>query len=226
MVERHELNPNAYHHKDVWDYDSADRYLKGGRDPNQRPLYDRGLNVYRSSDRMFRIYIAYYASSPIVIYEPGDVVILPDVTRYYTMRPSTRRIIRDYANIDDVSYAGGKYQLYRAMDERTPSSTRRCRSCSGLGHHVYTCTGYNIRNQYRLVLTTMGKKVFPQSCTVGDPDKQGLAHRESMQCNNCSGTGKVIWGNKAIPTEWDGKELILDIKSNSIVKPSVLVRVL
>jgi hypothetical protein len=197
----------------VHDFDSALAFIKAGQTPDEkRYLYDRGLTLYLIDSETIHLRYNYH-SFVFLTYKPNGVVILPDTTNWRAMRPSIRRVVAQYANLKELGYKNGKYYLHRSFDPTTPLKVRRCSKCRGQGTFTFTCNGDS--SPYRTIKTFDNRSIgIFHHCTNNNTSEP---HREIAACSSCKETGKIQWGGKNIPTEWDGKPLRLDIATGFIL---------
>jgi hypothetical protein len=198
MVDKLDLLPHNQWMK-VYDYDSAIKHIEEGKDPEgKRPLYERGLYAFRLEND--RVSIAPYWSkdNPLVIYEPNGIVIIPPVHQF--LRASLRRVITNYANLNELIYRKKTLLISTAASAKTQLKERRCANCSGQKKHTWLCTG---QDGWHNVTGSNGKTFQVYLDCTKQGETRTVPHREQLDCHRCSGTGKVPWGGKFIPSEWD-----------------------
>jgi len=198
MVDKLDLLPHNQWMR-VYDYDSAIKHIEEGKDPEgKRPLYERGLYAFRLENDQVSIAPYWSKDNPLVIYEPNGIVIIPPVHQF--LRASLRRVITNYANLNELIYRKQKLLISTAASAKTQLKERRCANCSGQKKHTWLCTG---QDGWHNVTGSNGKTFQVRLDCTKQGETRTVPHREQLDCHRCSGTGKVPWGGKFIPSEWD-----------------------
>lgn len=198
MVDKAQLLPHNQWLR-VYDYDSAIKHIEEGKDPEgKRPLYERGLYAFKLENEQVSIAPYWSKDNPLVIYEPNGMVVIPPVTM--VMRASWRRAVVNYANLNGLTYRKQKLLISTSASAKTAIKERRCANCSGQKKHTWLCTG---QDGWRNVTGSNGKAFQVHHDCTKQGDARTLPHREQLDCHRCGGTGKVPWGGKFIPSEWD-----------------------
>ena len=214
MVNPQDLLPSSRRSK-VHDLDSAIKWIEGGNSKeSHRFLYDGYLYVYKDEDGSAYIASTWAKDQPLLRYHPDDTVTVGPFPNGY-LAPSLKRKLAAYANMHSLKLKGKTTLLVTlANASQKPTKLVRCKQCSGMGKHTVICDG---EDGYRIIITASGKEFRSYyNCTRNNSTN---SHREIFECNNCTGTGKVSWGGKLIPTEWDAtKPLRMKIVTGEILE--------
>lgn len=205
------------------DYDSAARWLAGGRKKNDRPMYWHGMRLQtRGND------IAAYSQwlqTDLALYHPDNSMTIqaPTVSSHWGTWDSLKSQGVRYA----LTAISGVFNIYQKDYKHyvvprdavvSPSKIQGCRTCASSGKVDWYCSPTNC---WDVVTNESGKRVCPThpEATVNmyrtwhhadcEHGKQGHVLYKVAQCWYCAGSGKREYGLKRIPIKWDGSPLRL-----------------
>jgi hypothetical protein len=222
----------------MWNYDLAKDYLAGGRKKHDRPLYDRGLRLWKinkwSPTSDITIGWPGYGDGYITYHNDGTTTLNCSPKQAHwggTWSPlrsySTRFTIQRYTGITIVQ-RNFNFYIEEVNGGYTPPKIQGCRQCKQTG--------------------LVDKYCYPSTCYAGyaagqcpdHPDATGIWHHvpcehgntdghtipRGQTCYFCGGTKKRDYGSKPIRIQWDGSPL--KVKDGKIVRvePSALERML
>jgi hypothetical protein len=199
----------------VYDYDSAQTWLAGGRKKYDRPLYTRGLRLqYRGKDIAVRD--KWGGFDPILFHPDGTMTIqAPQSTTSWggSWNPlrsqGVRYVIRQFAGLQDVFQRNNNYYITTANALLTPTKIQKCRTCHGSGKVDDWCNpGYcraNPCEEHPWASHSTGWHYA--LCAHGNKDSHKVP--QARNCYRCSGNGRKDYGNKPISLMWDGSPLRL-----------------
>lgn len=195
----------------VHDYESAKKWIQGGRSKVSRPLYRNSLSVrlvepdnpetditmhYRwrhitqgeqaeTLDRSSFKTRWERTRYPILIFKHDGSVILSDEHKYYA---GPRRVMTAYSGLVDIYRSGGVIKIRQETDEIIPSKRkpRACKACSGDKYIVYTCWEGS-GPQDREVLDKCYAHV---TCHWANPEH--MTHIVKAKCIKCHGLGYTV----------------------------------
>jgi len=199
----------------VYDYDSAQTWLAGGRKKYDRPLYTRGLRLqYRGKDIAVRD--KWGGFDPILFHADGTMTIqAPQSTSHWggSWNPlrsqGVRYVIKQFSGLQDVFQKANNYYITASDAPLTPAKIQKCRSCHGLGKVDDWCNPGLCRNNpceehpWYVNNTYWHYSV----CEHGEKDSHTIP--KGRQCHRCAGNGLRDYGTKPISLMWDGSPLRL-----------------
>ena len=213
MVNPQDLLPSSRHAK-VYDLDSAIKFIEAGNTPEtHRYLYDGHLYAYKQPDGSVTIAPGWDKTRPLLTYLKDDVVIIGPFANGHIPQ-SYKRKVAYYGNLYKLSSNSHRLLVTLPNAKITKNKEVKCRSCSGMKRHVFMCDG---NSNYRTITTGAGKQISGWfNCTQNNSTN---THREMIDCGYCRGTGKVSWGGKPIPMEWEvTKPLRMKIVTGEILE--------
>jgi hypothetical protein len=214
------------------DWQWADAYLKGGRKKYERPLYDRGLRIWKSNkwdpDSDIHIGWTWNGYQSFVIYhKDGSTTIQaqqPSAVRWQPLFGySVRFTIQRYAGVHNVFQRNFKHYIIENDFRITPAKIQGCRQCSQTGLQdvwcypdvcydatvsadgKYTCDSHPDIDPAKL--TNMYSRWHRIPCEHGLDD--GHTIKNGTTCCYCNGTKKRDYGSKPERMLWDGSPLRL-----------------
>jgi hypothetical protein len=224
------------------DWQWASDYLSHGRKKYIRPLYDRGLYIWKENkwDPDSNIHVGWTYSGitqRFVTYHKNSTTTIQALSpypnsSYSPLRSySTRFTIVRYAGLHSLIQKDFKFYIIESDPTQTPPKIQGCRKCkqSGLIDKwcgVTTCWNVNHREDGTPYCEKHPDLVISQlspyhrwhyiSCEHGVQD--GHTIPKGQECHYCNGTGKRDYGSKLERTLWDGSPL--RIKDGKIIKSS------
>ena len=212
MVNVNDLLPQ---HKSnaIYDYDSALAYIKASGEHNTETYVSyTGLKIRLDDDGSISA-SQNWSNRKLFSYLKNGVVRIEDMTDYSRISASLRRTIARYTNLVALDYVKGRFLIRRPSDKLTAVKKRKCDLCSGQSRLYYSCEGVE---GGRRIITQVGELYADTKCSLDAPARYAV-HRESIPCGKCKGEGKIPWGGKPIPMEWDRQVLYLDIATGLIL---------
>jgi hypothetical protein len=213
------------------DWDWADAFLKGGRKKYERPLYDRGLRIYKTNkwdaDSDINISWSWNMSTPFVTYHKNGTTTINGPIYPHgwpTLRSqSVRLTIQRYAGIK-VFQRNYKFYLEEKGAPLGPAKIQGCRMCKQSGRldswcHPSTCwdgnsSTTNLCPTHPDATLRVGKSWHYVPCEHGNTDGHTVV--KGQECYSCGGTKKRDYGSKPERTQWTGTPLRL--RDGKIIK--------
>lgn len=221
------------------DWQWASNYLSNGKKKYERPLYDRGLRIWKenkwSADSDISVGWTYSGvrNKFVTYHKDGTTTIQalnPWQNSWNPLRSySTRFTITRYAGIHSVIQRDFKFYIIEDNPTQTPPKIQGCRQCKQTGTTTlwcgpYTCWDTDHREDgspycekhpdLDVSLLNRYSRWHHVPCVHGNPDGHDIPN--GQQCYYCSGTGKRDYGSKFERTLWDGSPLRL--KDGKIIK--------
>jgi hypothetical protein len=221
----------------VLDWQWGNTFLNGGRKKYERPLYDRGLRIWRdnkwSPDSDIHVGWRFNGNQSFVTYhKDGSTTIQgnpQNTTGWYGWTPlrsqSVRLTINRYAGIK-VFQRNYKFYLQEPDAPISAPKIQGCRMCKQSGLVDGWCSSstcwsgdfYPINDEETVFACSKhpdAEPPFPMSfyryhkipCEHGSLDSHTTP--KTNQCYYCSGSGKRDYGSKPERTQWDGTPLRL-----------------
>jgi hypothetical protein len=198
----------------VYDYVTAELWLKGGKKKTERPLYTRGARLFQRADHI-AVALGWAQSYDVVLFHPdGTTTIQCQANGHWNplWSQGVRAIIRDFSGLHDVHQRKNKWYIVEANPSRTPPKIQGCRVCKSSGLVDVQCWGP--RSCYQNIPC----EKHPEA--VIDPNNPHARWHEAKQCEHnktakhmmykaekcywCSGVGKRDYGSKLVSLQWDG----------------------
>ena len=213
------------------DWDWADAFLKGGRKKYERPLYDRGLRIWKTNkwdaDSDINVGHKWMTQTPFVTYHKNGTTTISAPTfphGWSALRGySTRFTILRYAGIK-VMQRNYKFFLEEKDPVVSPPKIQGCRKCKQSGlldSWCYPNTCWDVRTTTTNTCPThpdavirLGSSWHYVPCEHGD--NSGHKVPNGQECYSCNGVGKRDYGSKPERTQWDGSPLRL--RDGKIIK--------
>jgi hypothetical protein len=217
------------------DWQWASTFLAGGRKKYERPLYDRGLRIWKTNkwdpDSDINVGWKYGSTQTFVTYhKDGTTTIQGNQqpthwgSNWLPLRSqSVRLTILRYAGIH-VSQRNFKFYLTESDAPLTPPKIQGCRTCKQSGLidswcHPSPCWDMLDDN----TCPTHPDFVHDDKWRRGwhynlCPHGQDVGHTQpkGQECYSCGGTKKRDYGSKPERTQWDGTPLRL--RDGKIIK--------
>jgi len=215
-----------------WDW--ADDFLKRGRKKYERPLYDRGLRIWKedkwSPDSDINIGWKYNQQAvKMVTYHKDGTTTINGIQKgtYYggnasyviLNSQSTRLTIHRYAGIQ-VFQRNFKFYLQEDNAPLTPAKIQGCRTCKQTGLQdswcsSTTCWNTQVDDEGQVVCKEHPDALMAASwrgwhyvpCEHGNNASHVIPKGEP--CHYCRGSKKRDYGSKPERTQWDGTPLRL-----------------
>lgn len=223
----------------MYDYNWAIDYLSRGRKKYIRPLYDRGLYIFKEEkwNPNSDIHVAWRGGPAFVVYHPDNTTTIQCETQTTTWGgvynflhgQGTRFTIARYANLERVFMKNHKPYITELDAGLTPSKIQGCRTCKQTGlvdSWCYSRICYNMMDSANLcsehgrvaeeLLLTYGNR-HRLPCPHGKLD--GHSVPRDQQCFSCLGVRKREYGLKKISLAWDGSPLRL--KDGKVIKTPI-----
>lgn len=219
----------------MWSYYDASQYLSMGRKKYERPLYDRGLRIWKENkwDPNSPISVGWNLAYPLVTYHPDNSVTIqaPQTNMYYnTLRAySVRFTIARYSGIKDLFQRNFKYYIVEKDARRTPAKEQGCRQCKQTGKTDLYCyadmcwgpVNNNICNVHGFVddkFMSYNARWHIVPCKHGLGDASNRQHMipNGADCGYCNGTKRRMYGGGYERIQWDGSPLRL--KDGNLIK--------
>jgi len=212
-----------------YDWDWADRFLKGGRKKYERPLYDRGLRIWKTNkwdaDSDINVGYTWNGTTPYVTYHKDGTTTIQGFTYAHGWSAlrgySTRFTIQRYAGIT-VLQRNFKFYLQEDDAPLSPPKIQGCRTCAQSGLVDGWCWS---RTCYDGKLNADGKMycdTHPEANYIGQlhqyrwhsvPCPHGLSDghpvTKELVCSTCKGSKKYDYGSKPERMLWNGSPLRL-----------------
>jgi hypothetical protein len=211
------------------DWDWADGFLKGGRKKYERPLYDRGLRIWKTNkwdaDSDISIGWRWNMSAPFVTYHKDGTTTIggPSYPHGWSSlrSQSVRLTIQRYAGIS-VNQRNFKFYLTENDAPLTPPKIHGCRTCSQSGLvdgwcWSATCYEGKLNDEGRMYC-----EAHPDANYIGQLHqyrwhstacKHGLTDghpvKKEIVCSTCNGNRKYDYGSKPERMLWTGTPLRL-----------------
>jgi hypothetical protein len=225
----------------AYDWQWANDFLSRGRKKYERPLYDRGLRIFKTNkwDADSDINVAYpwISQTPFVTYHKDGTTTIkaPSFPHgWSSLRGySTRFTIQRYAGIS-VMQRNFKFYLQEYDAPLTAPKIQGCRTCSQSGLVDGWCWSPTC---YEGKLDGNGKmycETHPEANYIGQMHqyrwhkmecKHGLTDghpvTKDIVCGTCQGTKKYDYGSKPERTQWDGTPLKL--RDGKIIKSAATI---
>lgn len=213
----------------VPDWQWADTFLKGGRKKYERPLYDRGLRLYKTNkwdaDSDINISWSWNKSTPFVTYHKDGTTTINGPTYPHgwpTLRSqSVRLTINRYAGIK-IYQRNFKFYLEEYDAPIGPAKIQGCRTCKQTGLVDGWCYGQSCYDGKKGEDGSMYCPTHPDAAYIGKiyqyawhevPCEHGLTKGHDVvkgfTCPTCSGAKKRDYGSKPERTQWNGSPLRL-----------------
>lgn len=196
-------------------YTDAVRYLQGGRNKNDRPLYTGGLRLQRHSNGDICVFATWIRESIVTIH-PNDVRTIRVDGTNTSYNPlysqSVRRLIAQYSGLTRVFQKKGKFYIVPNDYTLTPPKIQKCRRCSSQGLISSWCMGHTCWSsacdpETRVVTISRSNQYHHHPC------EHGYVHSHeiplSRTCYSCNGSGKMDYGSNPVAMLWDGSPLRL-----------------
>ena len=210
------------------DWNWADNYLKRGRKKYERPLYDRGLRMWKTNkwdpDSDINVGWKWNVDSVFVIYHKDGTTTI----QANTQTPGWWQPIRSQSVKLTLRRYGGIYAFQRnyktyLQEDNAPVSAPKiqgCRKCKQSGLIDSWCSTYSCWdgkiNDGVFTCATHPDATKPDINwntwhTVPCPHGDISGHQvpKGQQCYSCNGSGKRDYGSKPERTQWDGTPLRL-----------------
>jgi hypothetical protein len=218
------------------DWDWADAFLKGGRKKYERPLYDRGLRIWKTNkwdvDSDISIGWKYSGSvSTFVTYHKNGTTTIQGNQQPTHWGGSWTPLRSQSVRLTIHRYAGIKvfqrnYKIYLEEDDApiTPPKIQGCRMCKQSGlldSWCYPTTCWDGRTTdtgkcptHPDVVLRLGSSWHYSPCEHGYD--HGHEVPKGQKCYSCGGTKKRDYGSKPERTQWSGSPLRL--REGKIIK--------
>jgi len=208
----------------------ANTFLAGGRKKHTRPLYDRGLRIWKlnkwDADSDIAIGWASWATPLVTYHKDGTTTIQSGVQSSHAWNPlnnySTRFTIMRYAGIQNLYRRNFKFYIIESEAGLTPPKIQGCRQCKQTGLQDVYCYPQHcwqtITNSDGVTTCTAHPEIDPAiftgytrwhmlPCSHGNLDSHTV--KNGATCYYCQGTKKRDYGSKLERTQWDGTPLRL-----------------
>jgi hypothetical protein len=214
-----------------WTWDSANDFLKGGRKKYERPLYDRGLRIWKVNrwDPDSDISIGWkWAGTSFVTYHKDGTQTISGVSvsnawggHYNPLRSQSARLtIWRYSGIT-VKQRNFNFYLIESDPVISPPKIQGCRTCKQSGLVDSWCSQLSCWD------SVDGKcPTHPDAILFGHrgwhnvpcPHGNDMGHTvpKGQQCYSCGGTKKRDYGSKPQLIPWNGQPI--RIRDGQIVK--------
>jgi hypothetical protein len=221
-----------------WNWGSS--FLSKGRKKYERPLYDRGLRIWKENrwdpDSSINIGWNYggNASKFVTYHKNGITTISGETQRTHfgsTWSPlrshSVRLTIYRYAGVQ-IHQRNFKFYLQENSAPLTPPKIQGCRTCKQSGLMDSWClpkTCYDSRYEDGVMVC----ETHPDIKDLGNVRWRSYHHmpcehdrsdghivKQGQQCYYCKGTKKRDYGSKPFRTLWDGSPL--QLRNGLIIK--------
>lgn len=220
----------------AYDWDWADNFLKGGRKKYERPLYDRGLRIWKTNrwvaNSDISIGYRWNMSDPFVTYhKDGTTTIAAQQysNGFSSLRGySTRFTMVRYANIQ-VFQRNYKFYLEEYDAPLSPVKIQGCRNCSRTGLVDGWCSASHCYLGEKGENGKMSCEKHPEANYIGQvwqynwhrvpcPHGNNDGHKVTREllCHSCNGVGMRDYGSKPERTQWTGTPLRL--RDGKIIK--------
>lgn len=221
----------------AYDWQWASDFLAGGRKKHERPLYDRGLRLWKTNkwDVDSDINVGWHSYQPFVIYHKDGSTTMQAVgyggQRWVPLgSQSVRLTMMRYAGVQSVYQRNYKYYIVEQDAGLTPPKVQGCRQCKQRGTVDTWCWPGNCWN----IAEADGKFYCPQHpetdsslispnrrwhsvpCEHGDVSRGGHEVKDGATCYGCGGTRKRDYGSKYVATLWDGSPI--RIRDGKLIK--------
>ena len=219
-----------------YDWDWADTFLKAGRKKYERPLYDRGLRIWKTNkwdaDSDISIGYRWNLSNPYVTFhKDGTTTISAEqyANGFSSLRGySTRFTMLRYAGISVVQ-RNYKFYLIENDAPLTPPKIQGCRTCSRSGLvdgwcYSGSCYDGELNDNGRMHCPTHPDATYigqlhqyrwhSMECKHGKTD--GHQVTKELLCPTCEGAAVYDYGSKPERTQWAGTPLRL--RDGKIIK--------
>lgn len=223
----------------MWTYTEAKDFLARGRKKHERPLYDRGLRIWKINkwdpDSPIAIGHNWHGYHPFVIFHPDDTTIIqaPIIQTSWggTWKQldnySTRLTIMRYAGISQLYRKDWKFYIVENHPRYTPSKIQGCRICRSSGKvdeycSTITCwsgqpktgilgfdTGYYECEEHQVTWSKQSNYSRWHETPCVHGNTTSHTIPKGRDCYYCSGIGKRDYGSKPETTQWDGSPLRL-----------------
>ena len=213
------------------DWQWASDFLSRGRKKYERPLYDRGLRIWKINrwDKDSDIAIGWRSYQPFVIFhKDGSTTIQAQQPPTHTWNPlfgySTRLSIMRYSGIKNLYQRDFKHYIVDEDARTMPPKIQGCRQCKQTGLQDVWCYPQNCWNSVQNADGTYGCPDHPGQgsarwhsvpCAHGDIERGHLI-KNGTTCYYCSGTKKRDYGSKLERTLWDGSPI--RVRNGNIIK--------
>jgi hypothetical protein len=212
-----------------YDWAWADSYLKGGRKKHERPLYDRGLRIWKNNkwdaDSDIHVGLPWMKASPYITYHKDGTTTISAPTfphGWSALRGySTRFSIQRYGGIT-VLQRNYKFYLQEFEPQLSPPKIQGCRTCAQSGLVDGWCFARHCYNGSKGEDGRMQCEEHPDAQYIGInhqyrwhsvPCPHGLADghevKKGIVCGTCQGAKKYDYGSKPERLQWDGTPLKL-----------------
>ena len=214
-----------------WTWQEASDFLAGGRKKHERPLYDRGLRIWKTNkwDKDSDIAIGWRSYQPFVIFhKDGSTTIQAQQPPTHSWNPlfgcSTRLTIMRYSGIKSLYQRDFKHYIVDNDARTMPPKIQGCRQCTQTGLQDVWCYPQNCWNS---VQNADGSYSCPDhpgegsarwhsvSCAHGNT-QNGHLIKDGTTCYYCQGTKKRDYGSKLERTLWDGSPI--RVRDGNIIK--------
>ena len=220
----------------MWSYYDASQYLSRGRKKHERPLYDRGLRIWKENkwDPNSPICIGWDKAVPLVTYNQDNSVTIQatqSYSYYNSLRSySVRFTIARYSGIKDLFQRNFKFYIVENDARRKPKKEQGCRQCKQTGKtDVYCyadmCWSANGSSNFCSTHGIIEEKYMSNQnrwhlipCEHGFGDKNNRSHvvPQGANCDYCNGTKRRMYGGGYEHIQWDGSPLRL--KDGNLIK--------
>lgn len=215
------------------DWQWASNFLAGGRKKYERPLYDRGLRIWKANkwDAETDIHIGWMwnGPTPFITYHYNGTTTITGGNHGTNRWPSLfsyslRFTIQRYAGLQ-VIQRNFKFYLIEEDPRIMPAKIQGCRQCSQTGlqdMHCYPQTCWSLEEDgtckrhpdVEITNNNSYSRWHTISCEHGETDHHVIKNGNS--CYYCSGTKKRDYGSKPERTLWDGSPL--KVRDGKIIK--------
>lgn len=216
------------------DYQWASDWLAGGRKKYERPMYDRGLRMWKLNKWKTDSPIGIgwrWQSYPFVIYHPDNTITIQAQNPTGGWNPlfgySTRFTIRRYSGIADLYQKNFKFHIVEQQAGFTKPKIYGCRQCKQTGLQDVGCypeTCWNVTMDGNKFICTDHPDVDLSQPSRGRWHYMPCHHGEDQYhlikngqtCYYCNGTKKRDYGSKRESILWDGSPL--RIQNGKLIK--------
>ena len=195
----------------VYDYDTANKWVTGGKTPGHRHVYYGSSSVaamrkdMSSADNPVYLFAygpysnPYYQSHyiPLISWDKDGLVYLYNQGQSTHTCPALRNLVSKFIPGIRVQVQHKQLMLLSPACVKTQLKKSRCRQCSGLGRIPTMCW------------------VSPESgmCVCGFFENQ-KSYKRTFTCFNCNGECFKEYGGKIKGVAWNGERIAIDSHYN------------